>query len=77
MTEPRYDQGIDYGGELARQSEYRPGEQAGFEDATGQLQHGEILHVSNGPGGQMYVIENTETGFPDVLLASEIIEKRR
>jgi hypothetical protein len=43
MTEPRYDQGIDYGGELARQSEYRPGEQAGFEDATGQLQHGEIL----------------------------------
>lgn len=78
MTEqqpPKYDQSIDYGGELAKHSEHRPGEQATFETA-GQLQTGEVLHVSNGPGGQMYIVENTETGFPEILLASEIIEPK-
>jgi len=73
MTEqkPAYDQGEDYGGELVKHSEYRPGETAPHITA-GQRQEGEVLHVSNGPGGQMYVIENEETGFPDFVPASEI-----
>lgn len=74
MTEPKYDQGKDYGGPMARHSEYRPGEQAGFEGVAGQIQTGEVLHVSDGPGGQIYIVANDETGFPDVLLAGEIAQ---
>lgn len=77
MTEqkpPSYDQGLDYGGELAKQSEYRPGEQAPYLE-NGTPLAGEVLHVSNGPGGQMYIIANDETGFPDILLASEIAQQ--
>lgn len=78
MTEqkPRYDQSIDYGGPMASHSEYKPGEQAPFIDENGQQQAGEVLHVSNGPGGQLYIIENPETGFPDVVPASEIAQQR-
>lgn len=79
MTEqkpPSYDQSIDYGGELAKHSEYRPGEQAPYLDENGEPISGDVLHVSNGPGGQMYIIANDETGFPDILLASEITEQK-
>lgn len=76
MTEqkPTYDQGEDYGGQLAQHAEYGPGEQASY-IAGAQLQAGEVLHVSNGPGGQIYVIENEETGFPEFILASDLAVK--
>lgn len=80
MTEqkpPKYNQGLEYGGPMASHSEYRPGEQAAHIDAAGDLQSGEVLHISNGPGGQLYVIANDETGWPDILPASQITEPKR
>lgn len=73
---PRYDQALDYGGEQARYSEYHQGETTNFEDGTGQLVAGEVLHVTTGPDGhgQLYIVENPEAGFPDVLLASELLQ---
>lgn len=62
---PDYAPGLDYGGRLATHSEYRPGERAG--------NAGNVLHVSQGiDGQQLYIVENTKTGFPDVVPASEI-----
>ena len=74
---PRYDQSIDYGGPMARHSEYKPGERIAHIGAAGQPQAGEVLHVSDGPGGQLYIAENDETGWPDALLASEVREQKR
>ena len=70
---PTFNQNENGGSHLARYSEYRPGEQAPYIDRNGQLVKGKVLHVSNRADGQLYFIEN-ERGFPDVVLASEIIE---
>lgn len=76
MTEqkPTYDQGEDYGGQLAKHSEYRPGEQATFV-AGAQIASGEVWHVSNGPEGQIYVIDSGD-GFPEFALASDLATKQ-
>lgn len=62
---PTYDQADDYGGALAGHSEYKIGEQ--IPGTAGQ-----ILHISNGPGGQLYFIDNPTTGFPDVIPARDL-----
>ena len=71
---PVFNQGANNSSNLARYSEYRPGEQAQYLDINGRLVKGRVLHVSNRADGQLYFIES-ERGFPDVVLASEITEK--
>jgi hypothetical protein len=70
---PIFNQDQNDGSTLARYSEYRPGEQAPYIDRNGRLVKGKVLHVSNRADGQLYFIES-EHGFPDIVLASEIIE---
>lgn len=71
---PAFNQDENGASHLARYSEYRPGEQAPYFNRDGQLVKGKVLHVSNRTDGQLYLIES-ERGFPDVVLASEITEK--
>lgn len=71
---PLSNQDENNGSNLARYSEYRPGEQAQYINIHGRLVKGKVLHVSNRADGQLYFIES-ERGFPDVVLASEIAEK--
>lgn len=71
---PIFNQGENGGSNLARYSEYRPGDQAQYLGINGRLVKGKVLHVSNRAEGQLYFIES-ERGFPDVVLASEITEK--
>lgn len=78
MTEqqpPFFNQRANDSSTLARYSEYRPGEHAPYLDSNGRLVTGKVLHVSNRIDGQLYLIES-ERGFPDVVLASEMMEKR-
>lgn len=72
---PIFNRGENNGSTLARYSEYRPGDQAPYFDIHGQLAKGTVLHVSNRTDGQLYFIES-ERGFPDIVLASEIIEQQ-
>lgn len=71
---PFFNQWANDSSALARYSEYRPGEHAPYLDSNGQLVTGKVLHVSNRVDGQLYLIES-ERGFPDVVLASEMTEK--
>lgn len=64
-----------FGAPLAVHSEWRPGDLAHYETA-GQRLTGEVLHVVEGAcGGQFYIIENIEQGFPDVVPARELMEE--
>lgn len=72
---PFFNQGANGSNMLARYSEYRPGEHAPYLDSNGRLVTGKVLHVSNQVDGQIYLIESNR-GFPDVVLASEMTEKR-
>jgi hypothetical protein len=76
QTPPTSNQNKNNDSNLARYSEYRPGEQAQYFDGEGRLVEGKVLHVSNKIDGQIYLIES-ERGFPDVVLASEITERQR
>lgn len=56
---------------LAQKSEYKPGEKASYRSGR-ELVTGEVLWVSDGEGGQLYVIENEDAGFPDVVRGNEL-----
>lgn len=58
-------------GDPARYSEFTVGEPVSYENA-GQLATGELLHLSDGEGGQLAIVENLTTGFPDVVPAREL-----
>lgn len=58
----------------ARYSEHRSGDQASYL-AGGELVTGEVLYVADGEGGQLYIIENQASGFPDVVRAGELQER--
>jgi hypothetical protein len=62
----------EWGAAPARYSELKPGEQARYRTGT-QLVSGEVLHVSDGAMGQLYIIANPLTGFPDVVPARDLI----
>lgn len=65
----------EYGGPAAPHSEYKPGDELPYRGLSGRIIKGKILHVSDGPGGQLYTVENKEAGFPDLILASEVVEE--
>lgn len=58
---------------LAPYSEYRPNERASYRSGR-EIITGSVLWVSDGDGGQLYVVENDTTGFPDVVKAGEMEE---
>lgn len=60
---------------LAPRSEYRPGDQASYQSGA-KIVTGEVLYVSDGSGGQLYIIENQAQGFPDVVRGNELREPR-
>lgn len=62
-------------GPPARYSEFRVGESVKY--LSGALMtRGPILHISDGQGGQLAIIENPWTGFPDVVPVREILPGR-
>lgn len=61
----------DIAGPAARYSEFSRGEKAGYQTGLHEYS-GEILHISDGEGGQLAIIENLKTGFPDVVLVREL-----
>lgn len=60
-------------GTLAPHSEIRPGESATYRNGT-QIVTGEVLHVVDSAMGQLYIIENQLSSFPDVVAARDLIQ---
>ena len=56
---------------LAAKSEYKIGEQVSYQFGR-QIITGDVVWVSDGEGGQIYVVRNDETGFPDVVRGNEL-----
>lgn len=61
----------EYGGPAARYSEFIPGQLVTYQ-LGGQLATGWLLYLSDGEGGQLAIVENRATGFPDVVPAREL-----
>lgn len=70
------DQAEDFGGPLARHSEFKPGEIVRYLGGGNRIHVGEILYILDGHGGQCYIVENQQQGFPDVVFAREIIVRK-
>lgn len=62
-------------GPLARYSEFRVGESVRYL-VNGKVTRGPVLHISDGEGGQLAIIENPWTGFPDVVPVRELLPGR-
>lgn len=62
-------------GTPARYSEFKVGESVKYL-SRGKKTRGPILHISDGAGGQLAIIENPWTGFPDVVPVREILPGR-
>lgn len=78
MSEPEKinDQAEDFGGPLALHSEFCVGEIVRYLGGGNRIRVGAILHILDGYGGQCYIVENQQQGFPDVVFAREIIVRK-